>query len=71
METLQIKIMKILQRVQNMDKDNTLGIVGSLKTEKQAQEFLQWLKTQPLEQMKRTQVIDKLEEIMKQVKILI
>ena len=63
MEQLQIKIMETLQRVQNMDKDNTLGIVRSLKTQKQAQQFLKWLKSQPLEQMKRTQVIDKLEEI--------
>ena len=29
--------METLQRVQNMDKDNTLGIVRSLKTKKQAQ----------------------------------
>ena len=63
MKELQRKIMIMLQRVQNMNKDNTIGIVSELESKEQAVKFLNWLKKQPLEQMKRTEIINQLERI--------
>ena len=65
MKELKIQIVKTLQKVQNMDKDNTIGILSMIKTEEQAMKLLNWLKTITLEKTLTSQVIDKVEELTK------
>ena len=65
MKNLMKQIVTLLIQVQNMDKDNAMRILSMIKTEEQAINLLNWLKTITLEKTLTSQVIDKVEELTK------